>query len=140
MQRTGKYIITDSGSPENLTQKQHHNPSAAVNPKLTCPSWLFLCQVHVCLNPKPCNLTLVFPSVIPDTPLRTDMNWRNWVVVNLNLLVLNLTNVYIYALSKSIKTVKMLHGRFYNARLLQSCKPTKKLYRNQEFFQHFVPC
>jgi hypothetical protein len=47
MQRTGKYIFTDSENPENLTQKQHHNPSVAVNPKLTCPSWLFLCQVHV---------------------------------------------------------------------------------------------
>jgi hypothetical protein len=41
--RTGKYIFTDSGSPGNLTQKQYHKPSVAENPKLTCPSWLFLC-------------------------------------------------------------------------------------------------
>jgi hypothetical protein len=37
VQRTGKYIFTDSGSPENVTQKQHHNPSVAVNPKAHMP-------------------------------------------------------------------------------------------------------
>jgi hypothetical protein len=75
MQRTGKYIFTDSGSPGNLTQKQHHKPSVAVNPKAHMPK-LAVSLPGSCaqLNPKPCNLTHVFPSVIPDTPLRTDMN------------------------------------------------------------------
>jgi len=48
MQRTGKYIFTDSGSPGNLTQKLHHKPSVAVNPKAHMPKLaVSLCQVHV---------------------------------------------------------------------------------------------